>query len=43
MELSGKKLQYAKEQLALVEVYLNDMDAADKLDQGRLDTFGAGI
>ena len=37
MELSEKKLQYAKDQLALVDAYLNDLDEADRLDQGRLD------
>ena len=37
VELSEKKLQYAKDQLALVEVYLNDLDEADRIDQGRLD------
>lgn len=36
VELSQKKLQYAKDQLALVEEYLRDMDEADKLDQGKL-------
>ena len=37
IELSEKKLQYAKEQLQLVEEYLKDLDEADKIDQGRLD------
>lgn len=37
IELSEKKLQYAKEQLRLVEEYLKDLDEADKIDQGRLD------
>ncbi len=37
VELSEKKLQYAKEQLALVETYLNELDEADRIDQGRLD------
>lgn len=36
MELSQKKLEYAKKQLELVELYLKEMDEADKLDQGRL-------
>ena len=36
MELSQKKLEYAKKQLALVEKYLSGMDESDKLDQGRL-------
>ncbi|MCL2877049.1 MAG: transposase [Betaproteobacteria bacterium] len=37
VELSQKKLAYAKEQLELVEAYLRDMDEADAIDQGRLD------
>mgnify|MGYP000849033290 CR=1 FL=1 len=37
IELSEKKLQYAREQLRLVEEYLKDLDEADKIDQGRLD------
>lgn len=37
MELSRKKLAYAKAQLELVETYLQDLDEADELDQGRLD------
>ena len=37
VELSGKKLDYAQRQLALVEEYLKDLDEADKIDQGRLD------
>ena len=37
IELSEKKLAYAREQLRLVEEYLKDLDDADRLDQGRLD------
>ena len=37
IELSEKKLQYAREQLALVDSYLEDLDEADEIDQGRLD------
>ncbi len=37
VELSGKKLEYAQRQLALVEEYLKDLDEGDKIDQGRLD------
>ena len=37
IELSEKKLAYAREQLRLVEEYLKDLDEADRLDQGRLD------
>lgn len=33
---SEKKLQYAREQLALVEKYLEGLDEADKMEQGRL-------
>lgn len=36
MELSKKKLEYAKRQLALVEQYLSDLDAGDQIDQGKL-------
>ena len=36
MELSKKKLEYAKKQLALVEQYLADLDAGDQIDQGKL-------
>ncbi len=37
VELSTKKLDYAKAQLELVETYLNGLDEADTIDQGRLD------
>ena len=36
MELSQKKLEYAKKQLELVERYLSGMDEQDQIDQGRL-------
>lgn len=36
IELSGKKLEYAQRQLALVEEYLKDLEEGDKIDQGRL-------
>ncbi len=37
VELSQKKLAYAKEQLALVERYIDELDAEDFKEQGRLD------
>ena len=37
VELSRKKLEYAKEQLRLVDAYLAALDEADAIDQGRLD------
>lgn len=37
LELSQKKLAYAKEQLALVERYMDELDAEDVREQGRLD------
>jgi transposase len=37
IELSQKKLAYAREQLALVERYMNELDAEDAREQGRLD------
>ena len=37
IELSQKKLAYAKMQLELVETYLQNLDEADNIDQGRLD------
>lgn len=37
VELSAKKLAYAKAQLELVEAYLRDLEEADRRDQGRLD------
>lgn len=37
VKLSQKKLDYAREQLELVEKYLSGLDEADTLDQGRLD------
>lgn len=36
-DLSQKKLAYAKEQLALVERYMDELDTADMQEQGRLD------
>ena len=35
-ELSREKLKYAKEQLSLVEKYLEELDRADQYEQGRL-------
>jgi transposase len=37
IELSQKKLEYAKAQLSVVEAYLKDLEAADTVDQGRMD------
>ncbi len=37
VELSQKKLEYAKAQLELVETYLEDLEKGDAIDQGRLD------